>query len=97
MATATATPETKLYVYFEGCGYESEPFEAADDAAAEAHVLATFRSATNVDFDGDEGGIIRLGEPEFPGDDGRELVIDFPGENMIDDPYNKRCSYRGGV
>lgn len=79
------------YVYFEGCGYESEPFEADSDEAAEAHVLATFRSPTNRDFDGDEGGVARVE------DDGeRELVVDFPGESMIPDPLGQRGSYRGG-
>lgn len=94
MSQTTLTP--KLYVYYEGCGYESEPFEATDDDAAEAHVLATFRSPTNSDFDGDEGGIVHLGEPEFEGDNGRRLVVDWPGDNMIDDPFGRRQSYRGG-
>jgi hypothetical protein len=86
------TQNTATYLYFEGCGFESEPFTAADDAGAEAHVMATFRSPTNVDFDGDEGGIVRIE------DDGeRELVIDFPGQNMIADPFDQRGSYRGGV
>lgn len=86
---------TATYIYFEGCGYESEPFEARDDDAAEDHVLATFRSASNVDFDGDEGGIVRIVRDE----DGehRELVVDFPGENMIADPLGQRQSYRGGA
>jgi hypothetical protein len=81
---------TQTYIYFEGCGFESEPFEARDDAAAEAHVLSTFRPESNVDFDGDEGGIVRIVDGE------RELVIDFPGENMIPDPSGQRQSYRGG-
>jgi hypothetical protein len=82
--------ETTAYIYYEGCGYESEPFEARDDAAAEAHVLSTFRSPSNADFDGDEGGIVRIVDGE------REPVIDFPGENMIPDPFGQRQSHRGG-
>jgi hypothetical protein len=92
----TQTQTDPMYVYFEACGWESEPFQAASDAAAEAHVMASFRSPTDVDFDGDEGGIVRLGEPEFPGDNGRRLVVDLPGENMVADPFNERKSYRGG-
>jgi hypothetical protein len=84
--------ESTTYLYFEGCGYESEPFQAADDDAAEAHVMATFRSPSNRDFDGDEGGIVRI---EADGE--RELAVEFPGTNMIDDPLGQRGSYRGGV
>lgn len=87
----------RSYVYYEGCGFESEPFQAGTDEAAEAHVLATFRSPTNREFDGDEGGLVRLDEPEWDGDNGRRLVVDFPGQNMIADPLNERGSYRGGV
>lgn len=83
---------TTSYIYYEGCGYESEPFQADNDEAAEAHVMATFRSRANVDFDGDEGGIVRLDT-----DGERELVIDFPGENMIADPPGERMAYTGGV
>jgi hypothetical protein len=82
--------QTSTYLYYEGCGFESEPFEAHDDDAAEVHVLSTFRSPSNADFDGDEGGIVRIVDGE------RELVIDFPGENMIPDPAGQRQSYRGG-
>jgi hypothetical protein len=82
--------QTTTYIYFEGCGYESEPFEAPNATAAEAHVMATFRSPTNADFDGDEGGIVRVLDGE------RELVIDFPGEGMIPDPFGERQSHRGG-
>lgn len=83
------------YIYFEGCGYESEPFQAADDDAAEAHVMATFRSETNTDFDGDEGGIVRVEIED--GEECRDIVITFPGDNMIDDPFGQRGSYRGGA
>lgn len=48
---------TSTYHYFEACGFVSEPFQAADLPAAEAHVAATFRAPTNPDFDGDDGGI----------------------------------------
>lgn len=86
---------SSTYVYYEGCGYESEPFEAADDVVAEAHVMATFRSPSNRDFDGDEGGIVRVEQDE----DGewRESVVVFAGENMIPDPFGQRQSYRGGL
>jgi hypothetical protein len=80
------------YIYFEGCGYESAAFQARDDAAAEKHVMATFRSPSNADFDGDEGGIVRVDAEGH-----REPVIDFPGENMIPDPFGQRQSYRGGA
>lgn len=83
-----------MYVYYEGCGYESEPFEAANDEAAEAHVMAAFRSPTDVDFDGDEGGLIRL-ERDEDGDEMRERVATFAGINMIPDPFNQRGSYNG--
>lgn len=83
-----------MYVYFEGCGYESPQFEAANDAAAEDHVMATFRSPSNLDFDGDEGGIVRL-DREEDGEEYREPVVDFPGDNMIPDPFNQRGSYNG--
>lgn len=46
--------------YFEACGFISEAFQATDPAAAEEHVLATFRNPTNPDFDGDDGGIVGL-------------------------------------
>jgi len=46
------------FYYFEACGFVSQPFEAADLAAAEAHVLATFRLPGGPDFDGDDGGIV---------------------------------------
>jgi hypothetical protein len=92
--TEEATPHG-TYIYFESCGYESEPFKARDDDTAEAHVLATFRSPSNADFDGDEGGIVRIVRDE----DGehRELVVNFAGENMIPDPFGQRQSYRGGT
>lgn len=49
----------RTYHYFEACGFVSMPFSAPDLAAAEAHVLATFRNpAANPDFDDDDGGII---------------------------------------
>jgi len=83
------------YIYFEGCGYESEPFQAASDEAAEAHVVATFRSPANGDFDGDEGGIVRIEIED--GEECRESVVTFAGENMIPDPHGRRGSYRGGV
>lgn len=51
---------TYTYYYFEACGFVSEPFQATDLAAAEAHVLATFRSPANPDFDDDDGGIVGL-------------------------------------
>jgi hypothetical protein len=87
--------ETGTYIYFEGCGYESDPFKAADADAAEAHVLATFRSPTNADFDGDEGGIVRVEHEN--GEEYRETVVTFAGENMIHDPLNLRGSHRGGA
>lgn len=77
------------YVYYEGCGYESEPFEAA-----EKHVMDTFRSPTNPDFDGDEGGIVRL-DRDGDGDEVRETVAEFAGENMIADPFGERGAYDG--
>lgn len=83
-----------MYVYYEGCGYESEPFEAASDKAAEEHVMTAFRSPTDVDFDGDEGGIIRL-DCDEDGDEVREPIAHFAGENMIPDPFNQRGSYDG--
>lgn len=82
------------YIYYEGCGYESEPFDAADDDAAEKHVLQTFRSPENADFDGDEGGIVILKLDEDD-EEYREGVVSFEGENMIADPYNQRQSYDG--
>lgn len=82
---------SSTYVYYEGCGYESEPFEAASDEVAEAHVMATFRSPSNGDFDGDEGGIVRIEDGE------REPVVTFSGENMIPDPFGRRRSYNGGA
>lgn len=84
------------YLYYECCGYESEPFQFPNDRAAEAYVLATFRSPNNPDFDGDEGGIVRV-EHDENGDEYREGVISFDGENMIPDPFNQRRSYRGGI
>lgn len=83
-----------MYIYFEGCGYESEPFEADSDEAAEAHVMTAFRSPTDPDFDGDEGGVVRVVHDE-DGEEYREPVIDFPGINMIPDPFNRRGSYDG--
>lgn len=50
--------EVQTYYYFEACGFVSEPFQAADLDAAEAHVMATFRSPSNPDYDGDDGGIV---------------------------------------
>lgn len=82
--------ESGTYIYFEGCGFESDPFTAASDAAAQAHVEATFRSADNADFDGDEGGIIRV-----EADGWREVTVRFPGENMIADPTGARRSHMG--
>lgn len=82
------------YIYYEGCGYESEPFTAADDDDAEAHVLATFRSPSNPDFDGDEGGIVRI-ERDEDGEEYRESVVTFEGENMIPDPFGARMAYNG--
>lgn len=84
------------YIYYEGCGFESEPFTAENDAAAEEHALATFRSPSNPDFDGDEGGIVRI-ERDEDGEEYREAVLSFEGENMIPDPAGQRQSYRGGV
>lgn len=52
--------EMQTYHYFEACGFVSQPFEAPDLAAAEAHVLATFRNPNNSDYDGDDGGIVGL-------------------------------------
>lgn len=46
------------YHYFEACGFVSPRFEADDLDAAVAHVMATFRSHSNPDFDGDDGGIV---------------------------------------
>lgn len=79
------------YVYYEGCGYESQPFQADSDEAAESHVMGTFRSPSNRDFDGDEGGIVRIEDGE------RECVVTFAGTDMIADPFNARGSYDGGV
>lgn len=87
---------SRTYVYYEGCGFESEPFTADSDEAAEAHVMATFRSPSNVDFDGDEGGIVRI-ERDEDGDEWRESVATFAGDNMIPDPFGHRGSYRGGM
>lgn len=64
------------YYYFEACGYVSEPFQAADLAAAEAHVLATFRRVDSPDFDGDDGGIIGLDSDG----DWWECLITFVGD-----------------
>ena len=49
---------TQTFYYFEACGFVSQPFEAADIEAAEAHALATFRDPTSPDFDEDDGGIL---------------------------------------
>lgn len=87
---------SSAYIYYEGCGYESEPFNADNDDAAETHVLATFRSPSNPDFDGDEGGIVRIDHDE-DGDEQRESVAIFDGTNMIPDPLGERGSYRGGL
>ncbi|UWP85824.1 hypothetical protein [Dactylosporangium fulvum] len=46
------------YHYFEACGFVSEPFQATDLAAAEAHVMQAFRNPANPDFDDDDGGIM---------------------------------------
>ncbi|MEH1124860.1 hypothetical protein [Micromonospora sp. CPCC 206061] len=81
------------YVYYEGCGYESEPFEAATDDAAIEHVEGTFRSAGNPDFDGDEGGILRIELAD--GEEDRLGVCEFAGENMLPDLAGERGSYRG--
>jgi hypothetical protein len=86
---------TGTYIYFEGCGYESEPFSADSDEAAEAHVMDTFRSPTNRDFDGDEGGIVRIEIED--GVEYREAVVTFAGDNMIADPLGRRGSHRGGA
>lgn len=83
---------TSTYIYYEGCGYESEPFTAPDDDAAEMHVMATFRSPSNPDFDGDEGGIVRVERDEAG--EYRVGVISFDGD-MIPDPYGMRQSYNG--
>lgn len=71
------------YVYREGCGWKSEPFEAESDEAAEAHVERTFRSSDNPDFDGDSAELFRVEADE----DGEYLagVCSFAGENMIED------------
>ncbi len=81
------------YVYFEGCGFESEPFEAATDDAAIDHVEDTFRSLSNKGFDGDEGGIVRIEIED--GEEDRIGVTTFAGENMIADPTGARNPYRG--
>lgn len=60
MPTCLAYTIRMRYFYFEACGYVSQPFEVASIDAAEAHVLATFRSPDNAGFDGDDGGIIGL-------------------------------------
>lgn len=63
-----------MFFYFEACGFVSEPFEATDLDAAEAHVMATFRNPANPDFDFDDGGIIGL-------DDGWwECLATFDGD-----------------
>lgn len=83
------------YVYGEGCGYESEPFEAASDEAARAHVEATFRSPENPDFDGDEGRLTRVKVDPEGGCEDREIAWEWEGENMIPDPFNQRGSFGG--
>lgn len=62
------------YYYFEACGFVSEPFEAPDLATGEAHILTTFRSPTNPDFDDDDGGIVGLD------DDWWECLTTFIGD-----------------
>lgn len=83
------------YRYYEACGYLSEPWEATDDAAAEAHVLTTLRSKDNPDFDGDQGGIVRVCGLDEDGGEDREQVAFFDGENMIDDPFDERRAFNG--
>lgn len=76
-----------VYVYREGCDW-SDRFDAATDEAAEAHVMATYRSADNPDFDGDEA-VLCLVETDEDGEF-ESGVTRFEGENMIGDPYGQR-------
>jgi hypothetical protein len=78
--------EMKTYIYFEDCGFKSEPFQAINDDAAIDHAMNTFRSPANPDFDGDSGGVDLIDDE----DGERYGVCVFTGEDMIDDPHGAR-------
>lgn len=78
------------YVYREDCGEFEATFDAPADNAAEEHVLATWRSPSNPDFDGDSGSLVRL---DWDDEDETWLeqgVCSFDGEDMIADLHGQR-------
>ena len=74
-----------VYIYREDCGEFEAQFEAPGDAAAEEHVLATWRSPSNPDFDGDSGSLARVDRDEEDGVQCESGVCSFDGEDMIAD------------
>lgn len=81
------------YVYREDCGEFEASFEAEDDNAAQAHVMDTWRSPSDPDFDGDSAMLWKI-EDDGEGGEFEAGVISFECADALPDPYNQR---RGSI
>lgn len=82
--------EMKTYYYFEACGYVSEPFQAANDAAAIDHAEKKFRDPTDPDFDNDDGGI--MANDDSDGEDWWHCLTTFIGDTAWNQENSDRLS-----
>lgn len=78
------------YIYREGCGWESDPFEAAGDDAAQAHAERTWRSPENPDFDGDSARLVII-ETDEDGEQFEKGVVSWDGNT---DPVAEQLRLR---